>query len=1030
MARRSASWTRRLTAGAAVLIGGVTGAVAVSAPALAQTPCTAAALISAITSANKANGTVTLTSGCTYTLTAINNTTDNGGVGLPVITGKVTIQGSGATIARSTASGTPVFRIFDVSSSGSLTLNSVTISNGLANNSTQGGGGIFNHGTLTITGSTFTSNSAPATTGTSGGAINNSGTLKLSTSTFTGNTAQEGGGVFNQKAATITSDTFSGNTATVYGGGALLNAAGTMTVTGSTFTGNTGPGGGAIDNDTTLNISDSTFSANTGGTNGGGALDNFGSTTITQATFSGNSSPYGANILNYTGFTLKMSMSIVANPQGGGPNCGGGQPVTDAGYNLDTGTSCGFSTANHSMSNTNPQLGSLASNGGPTQTMALPLGSPAVDAIPPSTSGCTGTTDQRGTTRPQGSGCDIGAYELVQSGSGTPSVPTGLKVTGTTSSSVSLSWNASTGNPTGYTVYRNGKSIGTTGGPNATTYTDLTVSPSTTYNYTVDAFSGSNHSAQSSPVQATTPAPSGTQAVQGGAVSTGSQGTSTTITLGSPVHAGDLLVGWFGQYNSSGQVKVSDSVNGTWTRSSASTTFGSGGDIALYYVQNSASAPNGLTITISASSATYLQGAVGDYSGVATAGALDQLAVAKGNSTTVDSGATGSVGAGELVFGGIITGGSPGTVTPGASQGQNFTMRAQTSGQSADAEDILSSAAGAQDARATFSTATDWYAVAATFHTFGSGNTTPPSVPTGLTDPTDTASSIGLSWNASTDSTGTLAGYTVYRNGTSIGTTNASTTTFTDTTVQPSTTYSYTVDAFDTAGNHSAQSSPPLQVTTPAAPPPSAKWVQGGVNGSGGAVTSITITVTSPVSAGDLLVGWFGQYNSSGQVTVSDNVNGAWTRSVSTTYSNGGGDIALYYLQNAAAAPSGLTITISSTSATYLEGVVADYSGVATTGALDQTAVGHGNSTTVNSGPTASVGAGELVVGAILTGGSPGTVTAGSWQGQPFVMRTQWSSGSADLEDILAGAAGAQEATATFSSATDWYAVVAVFHQA
>ena len=52
--------------------------------------------------------------------------------------------------------------------------------------------------------------------------------------------------------------------------------------------------------------------------------------------------------------------------------------------------------------------------------------------------------------------------------------------------------------------------------------------------------------------------------------------TSTTITLSAPVHAGDLLVGWFGEYNSSGQVKVSDSVNGAWTRSTASTTFGSG----------------------------------------------------------------------------------------------------------------------------------------------------------------------------------------------------------------------------------------------------------------------------------------------------------------------------------------------------------------------------------------------------------------------------------------------------------------------
>ncbi len=1015
-----------------VLSAVAAGSVAVSTQALAATSCTTAALISAITTANSTNGTVTLTSGCTYTLTAINNTTDSGGVGLPVIKGKVTIQGSGATIARSTAAGTPVFRIFDVATTGSLTLNAVTISNGLASNGTSGGGGIYNHGTLTVTGSTFTGNAAPSATGTSGGAINNSGTLNLSASSFSGNTAQEGGGVFNQKTATIAASTFTGNTATVFGGGALLNAAGTMTVSGDTFTGNTGPGGGAIDNDTTLNISDSTFNGNTGGTNGGGAIDNFGTTTVTQSTFSGNSSPFGANILNYTGFTLRIGMSIVANGQGGGPNCGGAQPVIDTGYNIDTGTSCGFSAASHSLSSTSPNLGPLANNGGPAQTMALPAGSPAVDAVPAGTPGCTGTADQRGTARPQGTGCDIGAYELVQAGSGTPSVPTGLKVTGTTSSSVSLSWNASTGGPTGYTVYRAGTAVGTTGGPGATTYTDLTASPSTTYSYTVDAFSGGNHSAQSAAVQATTPAPGATAAVQGGSVSTASPVTSATITLSAPVHAGDLLVGWFGEYNSPGQVNVSNSVNGAWTRSTASTTFSGGGDVALYYFQNTAPAPNGLTITISVPAATYLESAAGEYSGVATAGALDQVAVAKGNSATADSGPTGSAGAGELVVGGILTGGSPGTVTAGTSQGQNFTMLTQTSGQSANLEHILSSAAGTQDARATFSSATDWYAVAATFHTFGAGNTSPPTVPTGLTDPTDTASAVGLSWTASTDATGTLAGYTVYRNGTSIGTANAGTTTFTDSTVQPSTTYSYTVDAFDTAGNHSAQSTA-LPVTTPAAPPPSAHFVQAGVAGTGTQVTSTTITLTKAVSPGDLLVGWFGQYNSTGQVSVSDNINGAWTRSsAATTFGTGSGhgDIALFYVQNSAAAPSGLTITITSAAATYLQAAAADYSGIATTGALDQAAVAKGTSTTVDSGPTASVGASELVIGGIMTGGSPGSITAGSSQGQAFTIRSQTGSGSIDIEDILASVAGAQDATATFSSATDWYAVSAVFHHA
>ncbi len=718
---------RPLTAAAAVVsLGGFLSACLIPPlPGSGTVPCNTPNLISAISIANATpgGGTLVLTTGCVYTLTSANNATD-GGTGLPVITGKVTIQGAGATITRSTASGTPAFRVFDVASNGNLTLNSLTLSNGLANNGQQGGGAIFSHGTLAVTAGTFTNNSSPSATGTSGGAIDSSGTLTVTTSTFSGNSAQEGGGVFNQNNATITNSTFTSNTATIYGGGASVNAAGTENLSGDTFVGNTGPGGGALDNDATLNITNSTFYNNTGGVNGGGAVVNFGTTTLKQSTFSGNTSPYGANVYNFTGFKLSMSMDIVA---GGlvGTNCGGLAPITDLGYNIDTGSSCGFTGTTHSLSNTQPQLDALASNGGSTQTMALPAGSPAIDAIPTATPGCAGTTDQRGIARPQGNGCDIGAYELVAtSGDHTPpSVPSGLAVTSVTSSSVSLKWNASSDNVgvTGYTIYRNGAPVGSTGGPAATTFTDLTASPITSYSYTVDAFDGSgNHSARSAAVSVTTPAPTGVQAVQAGAAATATRVSSTTIVLANPVHAGDLLAGWLGQFDAAGPVQVSDNVNGPWTRTSAATTFSSGGgDIALFYLQNSAPAPQGLTITITATTATFLEGAVSEYSGVATAGALDQVAAAKGNSTAVDSGPTAPVGAGELVVGGIITGGAPGTVTPGSSQAKPFALRVQTSSGSADFEDIAASNAGAQDAQATFSSATDWYAAVGVFHPFG-----------------------------------------------------------------------------------------------------------------------------------------------------------------------------------------------------------------------------------------------------------------------------------------------------------------------
>jgi chitodextrinase len=96
-------------------------------------------------------------------------------------------------------------------------------------------------------------------------------------------------------------------------------------------------------------------------------------------------------------------------------------------------------------------------------------------------------------------------------------------------------------------------------------------------------------------------------------------------------------------------------------------------------------------------------------------------------------------------------------------------------------------------------------------------DTIAPSVPTGLTATAPTSTQVNLSWTASTDTGGSgLAGYRVYRGGGQIGTTGS--TSFADTTVAPSTTYSYTVAAYDNAANASAQSSA-AGVTTPAGVP-------------------------------------------------------------------------------------------------------------------------------------------------------------------------------------------------------------------
>ena len=520
--------------------------------------------------------------------------------------------------------------------------------------------------------------------------------------------------------------------------------------------------------------------------------------------------------------------------------------------------------------------------------------------------------------------------------------------------------------------------------------------------------------------------------VQGAAFSTAPI-SATTVTLTAPVAQGDLLVGWFSEYAASGEVQVSDNVNGAWTRAPRSLHFlDDTGDIALYYRENSQAAPSGMAVTVSASSGAYLQGTVAEYSGVALAGSLDQIVTARApDGTAVDTGATAVVGAGELVFAALVTSPAPGSVTPGSSLGVPYTARAQTANGSSFEEDITSSAGGAQQGTATLGAATDWYAVCAVFHPYPATPPVPPSTPTGLETTSVASTRVALSW---APSSGSVAGYTVYRDGAAIGTTGPDSTTFLDPNVTRATTYTYSVDAFDLANDHSARSAP-LGASTPAASP---EFVQGAAASPPDRLPSYTFTLNEPVLGGDLLVGWFGQYNAPGQVQVSDNINGPWTQSVSLPINgpwvrsdsmtfSGTGDIALFYREHSAAAPFGLTITVSASAPAYLQGAVADYRHVAPVGALDQVVVSQGVGTYATVGPTAPVPAGELIVAAVITGGQPGSATAGSSQMVPYLIDAQNGSASSDLEDILSGAGGPQEGSLTLGSATNWYMALATF---
>jgi hypothetical protein len=265
-----------------------------------------------------------------------------------------------------TISGGNSVGVFAVNTGVNFAVQNLTIANG---RSGAGGSGIFNNGMLTVTNSTFSGNYAGQVW-------------------FPGCSSGGGAGIHNGGMLTVTNSTFSGNTV-VCGGDGIIYSVGTGMVTNSTFSDNyvDGIASGISVSGGTLTVTNSTFSA--GGINNGGG-------------------------------TLTVTNTIVANSTAG-DNCSGG-PITDGGHNIDDGTTCGFSTANGSLNNTDPKLdpAGLANNGGPTLTIALLPGSPAINAgdqaicaAPP-----VNGVDQRGYVRP-GSGsanCSIGAFEFNSPG--------------------------------------------------------------------------------------------------------------------------------------------------------------------------------------------------------------------------------------------------------------------------------------------------------------------------------------------------------------------------------------------------------------------------------------------------------------------------------------------------------------------------------------------------------------------------------------------------------------------------------------
>ena len=215
--------------------------------------------------------------------------------------------------------------------------------------------------------------------------------VEIDSMTFTKGSGADAGAIANEGSLTLSNSTISDSTS-FFGGGGIFNFGGTLMLKNSTLSGNAatnGSGGGIANNDGMVTCRNSTISGNSA-TVGGGIENSGGDVTLHSSTLSGNlATNRGGGINNND--TLNITNSIVAgNTASTAPNVRGS-----------------ITSGSHNIIDDDPRLAPLGDYGGPTQTMPLLVGSPAIDA---GLSVGAPATDQRGFSRIVGTP-DIGALE-------------------------------------------------------------------------------------------------------------------------------------------------------------------------------------------------------------------------------------------------------------------------------------------------------------------------------------------------------------------------------------------------------------------------------------------------------------------------------------------------------------------------------------------------------------------------------------------------------------------------------------------
>jgi chitodextrinase len=354
--------------------------------------------------------------------------------------------------------------------------------------------------------------------------------------------------------------------------------------------------------------------------------------------------------------------------------------------------------------------------------------------------------------------------------------PTGFRTTGVTTTSVSLAWNPST-LASGYGVYRNGTRVAST---TATSTTVTGLACGTTYTFGVDAVDVLGGRSDPATLTATTGGCPDTTppTAPPGLVVTGAGATSISVSWNASTD--NVGVTGYGVYRNGTQVgSTAEPVRTyTFTGLACGTSYTLGVDAADAAGNRSARSQ----VTASTSGCADTSPPTAPPAFARTGSTTTSISVSWGASTD-DVGVTG--------YGLYRDGSSAGTV---AASARSYTFSGLACGTSYALAVDAADAAGNRSTRSQLTAATSACP----------GDTTPPSTPPSLTTTGATATSISISWGASTDNVG-VTGYGVYRNGTQVGSTAAGTRTYTHSGLSCGTTYTLGVDATDAAGNRSAQ---------------------------------------------------------------------------------------------------------------------------------------------------------------------------------------------------------------------------------